>query len=174
VSYSHNLASHLDSSIHGHIFFFKLPVMYAASALKLYLFLGLLVRCAFLVYNCHSRTKRSVNREPMRVDLNLKSNGGSWAHNHKDQVNQWPWFKNWDTVCDINQIIKNQWLGSNAPHVVNAVPQHRYYKYAHVLMNYKVRLYKKFVTCQSTILFWKVILKYSFITVLIYLCIEWK
>ena len=43
-------------------------------------------------YNCHSRTKRSVNREPMRMDLklglhdlNLRSNGGSCAHNHKDQ-----------------------------------------------------------------------------------------
>jgi len=41
-------------------------------------------------------------------------------------------------------------------------------------MNYKVRLYKKFVTCKSTILFWKIILNYNFITVLIYLCIEWK
>jgi len=61
VCYSHNLALHLNSSVHGYLFF-KLPIIYAAPALKLYLFLGLLVRCAFLVYNCHSRTKISKQR----------------------------------------------------------------------------------------------------------------
>lgn len=70
MSYSHNLVSCLDGSIHGHLVF-KFPIIYTAAALKLYLFLGLMVRCAFLVYNCHNRTKRSVKREPMRVDLKL-------------------------------------------------------------------------------------------------------
>jgi len=36
----------------------------------------------------------------------------------KTKVTQYNGFKNWDTVHDFNQIIKNQRLGSNAPHVV--------------------------------------------------------